>query len=546
MEEMSLFEDNTVDTQAGALEAIKDFGIETYGNHQIMRALVDFYNRGMFDRDNKAFCDYVNGIERFHNADVRDIILGVLVGPVDKYLNTNPSNKELADFISLDYDARCFVIEYPKEIEDISVLSDLKGTGFFGSMSNVANLFMLNHYSIEELKQYQYQECCKGNVIELLLNTIEYFNITARLENLLLISKSVDKNQAKIINLLSSAGYTLDDLVEKFTDLPRFLETVSNVFELLQNKEVIYVEECTFLVHFIYVHYSMEQLQKHNLRSPYLEALFEDALSVCSPEVLRTIRITTTLMETVNCFEFVVDGITTLLLPFDAGLFEDARQQVKEILQGATYLVCDKTPDNKIVFYVTKASADGAYSINSRSFSPKAIVDFNNCEDEYDAYGLMSWLYDDICSDVLMSDLRVKAYLREHSESWAEQYTLFKTQSTEIRYALYLAILSVKGNHAGYQEILSRADLGIPFIKLLRVFIRPDDSFYAAIARYHCAALKLPFNYYNKAFNLERQSVIVNGKEYNVLSIFGGDKSLLTVMQELDYATVVEQFGVVA
>lgn len=547
MEDMKLFDSNVSDEQAEALQAIQDLGVDTYGNQQIVRTLVELYNRGMLDKANEAYQSYVSGIDGFYDNQKRDIILGVLVNPVDEYLNSNPSNKDLTAFIRLEYNTKLFVLEYPYEVEDLDGLKQLENTGFFKSMSNTANLLFLNHYDFEELKQKQFDQSRVNNVIELLLHTIEQFNVTPKLDNVLFAAKNLNEKQARIIDLLSYTGFTLDDLIEMF-EWNSLLTILEKVYEIQQYKTTVSVEECAFLVHFMYQRYpeiSPSNFRVLSTNAVYVDALFEETLNICSAEIKSVIN-SIRALESINSFEFVLNGVTSLLLPIDAGMEYYTRVQVKDLFANAVSLIYETAPNDKLILYINTTVNGDLYTSGDRSFSPSLLFDYNSCEDEYDLNGLMDLLFDEMANSTLLFDLRMKAYFKQTFSPWEDRYNLYKEQSVEVRYAMYLTVLSIQNGHSDYESILRRNDLGIPFIKLLKTFIRPDDSFYSAVARYHCAVIKLPFNFYNKAFNITEQNIVFDNKEYNLLGIFSGNKDLLIAMKDFPGSQIMEEFGVVA
>ncbi|MCM1172509.1 MAG: hypothetical protein NC393_10320 [Clostridium sp.] len=83
-----------------------------------------------------------------------------------------------------------------------------------------------------------------------------------------------------------------------------------------------------------------------------------------------------------------------------------------------------------------------------------------------------------------------------------------------------------------YQTLFKRQDSFSSGFQRLRWFVRSDDNFYSAVLRYIMVMAGLRTQYNANCISKSLQeTVVVNGKEHDILGVFSGDKTLLEILQ---------------
>lgn len=104
--------------------------------------------------------------------------------------------------------------------------------------------------------------------------------------------------------------------------------------------------------------------------------------------------------------------------------------------------------------------------------------------------------------------------------------------SLDLQTVLAFIQVLIMQNSEDYQVLFKRQDSFSTGFQKLRWFVRADDNFYSAVLRYIMVVAGIRTQYNANAISKSlHESVVVNGQEMNILSIFSGDKSLLEVLQ---------------
>lgn len=104
--------------------------------------------------------------------------------------------------------------------------------------------------------------------------------------------------------------------------------------------------------------------------------------------------------------------------------------------------------------------------------------------------------------------------------------------SLDLQTVLAFIQVLIMQNSEDYQILFKRQDSFSTGFQKLRWFVRADDNFYSAVLRYLMVVAGIRTQYNANAISKSlHESVVVNGREMNILSIFSGDKTLLEILQ---------------
>lgn len=536
MQDMSLFGKVNEKSDDNAMQIINELGLEFYGNPKIVKTLLEFYNRGMIYSNDESYLAYIDSVKKYGDTLYRDIISANVIDTIDKFLDRKPSNGALRDFIRLNPTTKKFILEYPSVEFDYNNLYELESCDFFESFSNAACLLLLTKYSFDELKSRKYSTV--SDSIEILLHSIEEFSVKPDLDLLLKVGKNITEEQATIIELISYTGVTLEDLYNCYTQWDKFLVAASIVFEFIDHKDEHELEKTVFMLRYLYNVFSIEEL-KVSTNSLYLSywfvnGLFKKVLSDprCSEYNKKAIKDLALSDKCFNSFEFVINGSTRYLVPVDAALDEAFTDKISNLILCNTYVISYSLQSHKrytkLVIYLND---NHFYNNGERSFSTAFDVDTLDCNIIYDSNEFMDIFFEKCSTNCNLFDCEVISYIRKNFSETSKKEELYSNLSLQDRYHVYLSILASINGHSDYSMILTRDDMGIQFIKVLGLFIRPDDSFCSAILRFHFAYLKIPFVKYNRVFSVKSNIISVGNEQVNLLAIFSGDKSGIISMQ---------------
>ena len=548
---MNLFSGDS--SSSVALAQLKSAGLETFGNNDIIKTLLFFFEKGLNHHGNRAYDKYLSVLQQFEDIDMRDMLIGNVIEPVARYVDTNPSSNNFTTFVADLYpECRKFVLDFPEVFTNLEDAIVLCNNHFFESMSNAAMVLMIDCYGVDELKEYNFTPVSSS--IEILLHQCLKFSLKEPLESLLELSNMLTIEQAEVLEMFCEVGgFTLEDIEDasKF-DQQKLFKVFSKVYTLARS-EVLLKEEIYFLIYFLYSKYALEDFTEDFdvTGNPFVRALLQKYVSRPFGDSIRQLFYASSeKMFKCQSIEFVLDGSSVLLLPFDAALYPDAEKAVDEIFSKAVmvwgeYLECfnvelcnSNRKVSKLVIYAYSTFDSINSTLGRRAFwLDTGVYGFDNYEDEWDdESSMLSLLFDNFSLGRPLTNIKLEGLGVVRADHFLDEKV-----GTQV--ALLIGAIAKSDKHPGYDLLLSRNDFGLPLFHVLQNMVSPLDSLYAALLRYHLAIIKVPFRYFNKTFNLDTPIISVNSVDYNVLGILNGNKELLNALKE--YVVVADTNGVV-
>lgn len=547
---MELFDENDNQT---LLKELASYQIDTYGNADILKVFHYVKSQGWLVPGSVIFEKLRSMTSNYDKPHTRNNTTCVLLKPLAEYVDSHPSEEDLITFYDLDFEAKRFVSKFPGVIPDLTDVLKLSEAGLFASMSNEACLLAIDCYGVEVLKNGKYNKAMSS--IEILLKTWSEYRCGMPLEELISYSEKISIQQALVLDILMRAGFTLEKLAEDFLDWDKLMLCLDTMYTISTSGGNVTPADFGMLLHFMYLQFEKDELKtlvnvkRVTCSSIYLYGMFKCLEQGQNyPDLKKDLSKLQYIPQEYSSVEIVVDGASKVILPVDASIdhsiwsiinsiFVGVRAIAHEFVQGAY--------DNKLIIYACK-TLDRLVMVGERNFNFSLYLNDNlmNGEDtdEFDPGGLLDTLYNRMLNGECMFDMRMYEFYKSNFDDYESAYKRYLVHPVDIRVSMYLASRSCIAGNKEYLQILKREDQGISLFETLALFIRPDDSFYAAMLRYQLALLKVPFVLYNKQLHVNAE-LKLEGQAYNVLGILSGDKSLIGHLQTCDIKRVLTDLG---
>ena len=546
MFEMNLFSENESQT---LLKELASYQVDTYGNANMLKVFQYVKSQGWFGTDSEIFSKLRKMAADYDMQHVQDNMSCVLLSPLADYVDTNPSEEDLNIFFDLDFEAKRFVLKFPNIIPDLKDIYELSKAGLFSAMSGEACLLAIDCYGVETLKNGKYN---KANAsIEILLKTWSEYRCGMPLEEMIKYSEKISAKQALVLDILIQVGFTLEKLVEEFSSLEKLLLCLDIIYAISMNKVDTTPEDFGMLLHYMYLQFDEEELKtlssmnRGTCSSIYMYGMFKSFLNDQNHSNIRNdLSRLQYIPEEFSSVEIVVDGVSKVMLPVDASIDLSLWSIINSIFVGVSNIAHELIrgeKDSKLVIYVRKA-VDRLIMVGEKNFNFSLYLDDNimngGISDEFDPGGLLDTLFNSLTNTECMFDMRMFEFFKANISDYTKAYTKYLCCPVDVRVTMYLASRSCCAGNSEYLQLLRREDQGISLFRTLAAFIRPDDSFYAAMLRYQLAILKVPFTVYNWKLNVSEE-IQLGDKSFNVMNILAGDKSLLMYLQGCDVEKVI-------
>ena len=555
MVSMTLFGED--DNQA-LLKELASYQIDTYGNGNILKIFRYVKSQGWLVPGSVIFEKLRSMANAYDVSHSRENIMCVLIGPLAAYVDANPTENDLITFYDLDFEAKRFVSQYPDFVPKLTDVLALSEAGLFSAMSGEACLLAIDCYGVDTLKKGRYG---KANAsIEILLKTWSKYRCGMPLEELIRYSEKISIQQALVLDILMEVGFTLEKLVDEFSSWNKLLLCLDVLYNISvgitrDNHGSIMSADFGMLLHYMYLQFDEEELQtlanmnRNTCSSVYLHGMFKYLESNQNyPDIKKDLQKLQYIPEDFSSVEIVVDGVSKVILPVDAAIDQSVWSLINSNFIGARSIAHELVrgdKDNKLVIYVCKA-VNRLIMVGEKSFNFSLYMDDSimngGLSDEFDPGGLLDTLFNSLTNAECMFDMRMFEFFKANIKGYEKEYGKYLNCPVDLRVTMYLASRSYYAGNTEYLQLLRREDQGVTLFRMLAAFIRPDDSFYAAMFRYQLALLKIPFVKYNRKLNVNEE-LVLDGKTFNTMNILAGDKSLVEYLQGCDIEKVLADLG---